>query len=74
MKYRKFGGLLIGFMLLNSVIFANQIKVGLDSGHSIKELHKSGGAFNVHIRNDASGNPVYEPYYAVGWSRTNLFS
>jgi len=50
----------------------SSIKVGLDSGHSIKELHKSGGAFNVEVKEGLDIVP--KPYYAVGWSRTNLFS
>jgi len=60
------------------ILFCNNLfslKVGLDSGHSIKELHKSGGSFDVKV--DAPHTPEgyeFTPYYAVGWSRTNLFS
>ena len=43
------------------------LKIGLDSGHSIKELYKSGGVFNVKIGEDAVGNPIYSPYFSIGW-------
>jgi len=60
-------------LFLNSGVYGS-IKVGLDSGHSIKELHKSGGAFDVKVFNEETGQEEPQPYYAVGWSRTNLFS
>jgi hypothetical protein len=64
-----FGVILLNLSLV-SLIYP--VKVGLDSGHSIKELHKSGGAFDVMVIEN--GYEVPKPYYAVGWSRTNLFS
>jgi len=47
------------------------IRVGLDSGHSIKELYKSGGAFNIQKRIWNSQKQIYEnitlSYYPVAW-------
>ncbi len=53
-------------VFLLSINIAYGIKVGLDSGHSIKELYKSGGVFTVAKLNEY-GNPTNVPYFSLGW-------
>ncbi len=49
--------------------FSFSIKIGLDSGHSIKELYKSGGAFMVKEQTDPNKPPVDVPYFSVAWPK-----
>lgn len=46
------------------------ITVGLDSGHSIKELYKSGNAFVTRLI--VNGEEVTRPYYSVAWPAGGL--
>jgi len=59
--------LIISFALI--FFFINNlfsIKIGLDSGHSIKELYKSGGSFMVMVKEP--GKPEEpKPYFSIGW-------
>ena len=43
------------------------LKIGLDSGHSIKELYKSGGSFMVKKIIDPNKPPEDVPYFSIGW-------
>jgi len=43
------------------------LKIGLDSGHSIKELYKSGGVFDVMVKDPITQKPVPKPYFSIGW-------
>ena len=57
------------FLLAINIAYGN--KIGLDSGHSIKELYKSGGSFNVDVEEwDPKQNKyvvVPKPYFSIGW-------
>ena len=58
------------FVLLISINIEYGISIGLDSGHSIKEIYKSGGYFTTQKKNiDDEGNItiVPAPYYSIGW-------
>jgi hypothetical protein len=52
--------------------FAYGIKVGLDSGHSIKELYKSGGTFLVWKYNPDKDENELVPYFSLGWPAGGL--
>jgi len=52
------------FLLAINIAYGN--KIGLDSGHSIKELYKSGGVSTVQVVN-AQGIPEPKPYFSIGW-------
>ena len=53
------------FLFIANISFG--IKIGLDSGHSIKELYKSGGSFMVKKIDPQSLNETNVPYFSIGW-------
>jgi len=57
----------IYFLILFGVFFnfGYSLRVGLDSGHSIKELYKSGAAFDVQVIEN--NRLITLPYYSVAW-------
>ncbi len=58
-------------ILLGVALFVNDnlysITIGLDSGHSIKELYKGGGVFDVNVKKGDDVIPT--PYYSVASPR-----
>ncbi len=69
-KIVKFAFLVIAIIFNFEIAFG--IRIGLDSGHSIKELYKSGGAFEVVVeRKWNSETQQYDekkkPYFSLAW-------
>lgn len=61
---------ILNLIALFSINFSYALIVGLDSGHSIKELYKSGGSFEVKVKEkqpDGSFIEVPKPYYSIAW-------
>jgi len=61
-----------GVVLLFSINIHYGVKIGLDSGHSIKELYKSGGVFDVVVErkwnpNTQQYDEIKRPYFSIGW-------
>ena len=53
------------FILLISFNLSFALRIGLDSGHSIKELYKSGGSFKVRAK--INGIEDDYNYFSIGW-------
>ncbi len=54
-------------IVLISVNLSFSLRIGLDSGHSIKELYKSGDAFDVMIKDPVTKKSVPAPYFSLAW-------